>query len=237
VVIREGKKEIVPTKEIVPGDNMLNQQGQRVPADARIIECHHLQIDESMLTGESAAIEKNPEVISTDIPLADRTNMLYSGTYVLSGWARAVTIGTGLQTEIGAISKSVEELQTDVPLARELHRLSWWILIFILIMCVALFVIGLATGQPLKQLAVMLTALFICVIPEGLPVVLTLVLVNGVYRMAKQHVLVKNMQAVEGLGHAQVIMIDKTGTLTRNEMIVSEIFADNTIIHVRFFFY
>lgn len=229
IVLRNGIREIVDAKNVVPGDIIIIQEGQRVPADARLIEVRHLKIDESMLTGESEAIDKKSEVIDTELPLAERSNMIYSGTYVLSGWAKAIVIATGSQTEIGAIQSSVEEIQTDVPLARELQRLSWWILIFILGMCLFLFLIGLLSGKSVNELIVMLTALFICVVPEGLPVVLTLVLVSGVYRMARQQVLVKNMQAVEGLGHVQVIIIDKTGTLTRNEMVVTTVFANNTL--------
>lgn len=229
VVIRDEKKKIVSASELVPGDIIIVQEGQRVPADARIIELHNLKVDEAMLTGESKPIFKSNAVLPNDLPLTDRPNMIYSGTYILSGWGRAVVVATGLNSEIGKIHQKVQQIQTDVPLAREMARLSWWILYFILGVCVFLLLFGLLAGQPLKELIIMLTALFICVIPEGLPVVLTLVLVNGVYRMAKQRVFVKNMQAVEGLGHANVIVIDKTGTLTRNEMIVSHVFADNKI--------
>ena len=220
VVMRDNKKVIINTRELVPEDIILVQEGQRVPADARIIESYSLTIDEAMLTGESTPVKK------------ERDAIIYSGTYILSGSARAQVIATGIKTEIGKIHQSVQQIQTDVPLAREMARLSWWIVCFIFVVCILLFVIGIISGLPLKELLVTLIALFICVIPEGLPVVLTLVLVTGVYRMARKKVLVKNMQAVEGLGHAQVIVIDKTGTLTRNEMIVTHVFADNRIYTV-----
>lgn len=232
VVVRQGKKTIIDTKLLVPGDIIILQDGQRVPADARIIESSGLTVDEAMLTGESQSVQKNSETAPHTLPLADRKNMLYCGTYILSGVGRAVVVATAEHTELGKIQKSVEAIQTDVPLAQEMQKLSWWILVFITGMCLLLFGIGLLNGQPIKELIVMLTALFICVVPEGLPVVLTLVLVSGVYRMAKQQVLVKNMQAVEGLGHAQVIIIDKTGTLTRNEMAVSHLFADGNVVTV-----
>ena len=227
VVIRDGKKKLISNIDLVPGDIIVVQEGQRVPADARIILAHNLHVDEAMLTGESHPVLKENTVYSAELPLGDRKNMLYSGTYIISGWGRAIVVATGLQTEIGKIHKSVQEIRTDVPLAKEMERLSWWIIYFIVGICIVLFSIGFLSGQPLRELIIMLTALFICVIPEGLPVVLTLVLVNGVYRMAKQRVLVKNLQAVEGLGHANVIVIDKTGTLTRNEMIVSAVYADD----------
>lgn len=227
VVIRNNARTIVATKDLVPGDSIIVQAGQRVPADARVLEAHNLIVDESMLTGESTPVHKYNQVLLKDLPLAEHTNMLYSGTYVISGWGTALVVATGLHSQIGKIQQMAQEVHTDVPLEKEMRQLAWVIIYFIVGMCAFLFGIGFLAGEPIKELLVMLTALFICVIPEGLPVVLTLVLVNGVYRMAKQKVLVKNMQAVEGLGHATVMVIDKTGTLTRNEMIASHLFADN----------
>lgn len=227
VVIRDGKRQVIESKNLVPGDIIIVQDGQLIPADVRIIESHELKINEAMLTGESAGVVKNAHSLSEDLPLADQKNMLFSGTYVLVGWARAIVVATGIQTEIGKIHKTVEHVQTEVPLAKQMQKLSWFIIWFVIALCLLLLTVGILSGYPAKELIVMLTALFICVIPEGLPVVLTLVLVSGVYRMAKQRVLVKNMQAVEGLGHANVIVIDKTGTLTRNEMIVTHAFADD----------
>lgn len=226
VVIRDGKKQVIENKYLVPGDIIIVTDGQLIPADARIIESHELKINEAMLTGESTPISKNERIITQQVPLADQTNMLFSGTYVLAGWGRALVVATGLSTELGAIQKTVEQTQTEVPLTQQMQKLSWFIIWSVIGLCLVLLSVGLLTGYPAKELIVMLTALFICVIPEGLPVVLTLVLVTGVYRMAKQRVLVKNMQAVEGLGHANVIVIDKTGTLTRNEMIVTNVYAE-----------
>ena len=227
VVIREGKKRVIESKYLVPGDIIIVQDGQLIPADARILESHELKVNEAMLTGESGAIAKNGQIISQEVPLTDQSNMLFSGTFILVGWARAIVVATGLNTQIGKIQKTMEQTQTQVPLAKQMTKLSWFIIWFVIALCLLLLSIGILTGYPAKELAVLLTALFICVIPEGLPVVLTLVLVSGVYRMAKQKVIVKNMQAVEGLGHADVIVIDKTGTLTRNEMIVTRLYADN----------
>lgn len=225
IVIRDGKRTVIESKYLVPGDIIIVQEGQLIPADARIIESHELKINEAMLTGESGAVIKNERTITKESSVADQANMLFSGTYVLAGWARALVIATGIQTEIGKIHKTIVKAQTDVPLAKQMQKLSWFIIWFVIALCLVLLGLGVLSGYPAKELMVLLTALFICVIPEGLPVVLTLVLVTGVYRMAKQKVLVKNMQAVEGLGHANVIVIDKTGTLTRNEMIVTHVFA------------
>ena len=232
IVLRNGIKAIVEDSQLVVGGVILLSEGQRVPADARIIESNNLQVDESVLTGESESVRKTIDVIEQDVSIGDRINMLYKGTYVLSGSGKAVVVGIGVKTEIGKIHKTVEQIETEIPLRKELDHLSYWILIFIFGMCFFLFIMGIFTGKPIKELLIMLTALFICVIPEGLPVVLTLVLVTGALRMSKQFVLVKNMQAVEALGRTDVIVIDKTGTLTRNEMIVSRVFADEQVWQV-----
>ncbi|HSC24995.1 MAG TPA: HAD-IC family P-type ATPase [Candidatus Babeliales bacterium] len=232
VVLREGKKIIVDDKDLVVGDIIFVQEGQRVPADARIILSNNLRVDESALTGEAVAAKKYSDTIHDEVPLGDRNNMLFKGTYVLAGSGSAIVIAIGVATEIGKIQTITEEIDTDIPLRRELERLSRWILLFILITCLFLFSIGLFTGKPIKELLVMLTALFICVVPEGLPVVLTLVLVGGALQMAKHFVLVRNMQAVEALGRTNVIVIDKTGTLTRNEMVVSRVWASDAFWQV-----
>lgn len=227
IVIREGKKKLISNKYLVPGDIIALQEGQRIPADARIITSNSLQVDEAVLTGESLPVRKHSDIVDEAAVIGNQHNMLFNGTYVLSGSGIAVVTATGEKTEIGKIHATVEEIKTDMPLKQELNRLSYWILLFILGICMFLFVVGFLQGKPLQELLIMLTALFICVVPEGLPVVLTLILVSGVYRMAKHNVLIKNMQAVEGLGRTDVIVIDKTGTLTRNEMVIARVFVDN----------
>jgi Ca2+-transporting ATPase len=226
VVIRDGKHEIIDDQDLVVGDIIVLKEGERIPADARIIIEQQLQVDESILTGESKPVHITSEPLKADLPVADQTNMVFKGTYVIAGSGTAVVVATGEQTQVGKLHKTIEEIDTDIPLKKELDRLSYVILLFILVMCVILLVIGLWTGRPFKELLVMLTALFICVVPEGLPVVLTLVLVTGAYRMAKRNVLIKNLQGVEALGRTDVIIIDKTGTLTRNEMMVTTVVAD-----------
>lgn len=232
VVLRDGKKIIVEDKDLVVGDIIFLQEGQRVPADARILQVNNLRVDEALLTGEAHAIEKQTDAIKHDVPLGDRTNMLFKGTYILTGSGKAVVTAIGVASEIGKIHIMAEEIDTEIPLRKDLDRLSHWILVFILITCLALFGIGIFTGKPITELLVMLTALFICVVPEGLPVVLTLALVNGALQMAKHFVLVRTMQAVEALGRTNVIVIDKTGTVTRNEMIVSRAWAHDTLWNI-----
>jgi len=232
VVIRNGVALVLDAESLVPGDLVVLQEGQRVPADIRLISANNMHVDEAILTGESYEVLKNADPLAQDdLSLMDQHNMIFKGTYILSGSGKGIVVAIGLHTEIGRIQLSVQEIQTDMPLKKELNRLSGWILIFVLSICVLLFIAGLISGRPIKELLTVLTALFICVVPEGLPVVLTLVLVSGVYRMAQKRVLIKKLAAVETLGRTDVIAIDKTGTLTRNEMMVSDVYASG--IHWR----
>lgn len=232
VLVRGGKQIVEPNENIVVGDILLLQEGQRVPADARVIESNSMYIDQAVLTGESVRVAKVIDALHQDLMPVDQNNMVFRGTYVVAGSGKAVVVATGVDTEVGKINTLVENVEMIAPLQKELRVLSHWILLFIFGFCVALFAIGFIAGKPTKELLVMLTALFICVVPEGLPVVLSLVLVQGVYRMAKQNVLVKHMQAVEILGRADVIVVDKTGTLTRNEMMVSRVCVDGIVWQV-----
>lgn len=225
IVLRDGKKKLVEDADLTVGDIILLQEGERVPADAYVIEAHYLQIDESILTGESKPVFKSIDIAAT-VPGSDAPNIVYKGTYVLSGSGKALVFAIGSHTAVGKIHGELESIQSDTPLKQEVDRLSYWILIGVILLCIGLFSMGFLAGQPLRELMVMLTGLFICVVPEGLPVVMTLVLVTGVYRMAKHNVLVKHMQAVEGLGRTHVIAIDKTGTLTRNELMVTKVMGD-----------
>lgn len=229
VVLRDGKKTVVDDQELVVGDIIFLQEGQRVAADARLLSTNNLRIDEAVLTGETHTAEKNTDIIKNNMPLGDRSNMVFKGTYVTLGAGKAVITAIADATEIGKIHVMTEEIDTDIPLRKELEHLSHWILIFILGTCLLLFSIGIYTSKPIKELLVMLTALFICVVPEGLPVVLTLILVAGALQMARHFVLVRNMQAVEALGRTDVIVIDKTGTLTRNEMMVSQVWTNGAM--------
>ena len=232
VVLRDGKKIIIDDKDLVVGDIIFLQEGQRIPADARLLVSNNLRVDEAILTGEAHSVEKTVDTIQHDASVSDRKNIVFKGTYSVAGAGKAIVIAIGAHTEIGKIQIIAEEIDTDIPLRKELERLSHWILMFIILTCLFLFVIGVITGKPIKELLVMLTALFICVVPEGLPVVLTLVLVAGALQMAKHFVLVRNMQAVEALGRTNVIVIDKTGTLTRNQMIVSQVWTADALWHI-----
>ncbi|MGA9530471.1 MAG: HAD-IC family P-type ATPase, partial [Candidatus Babeliales bacterium] len=222
LVVRDGKKQVIKDQELVPGDIVFLSEGQHVPADGRIIEEEEATLNEAILTGESFPVAKTCDALTGEVPLVEQKNMLFKGTYLASGRATFIVTTTGLQTHIGTIyQQASEHSETAMPLRRDLDYFSYLILLFILGVCVFLFIVGLATGKPIQELFTMLTALFICVVPEGLPIVLTLILVTGVYRMAQRRVLIKKMQAIEALGRINVIVTDKTGTLTRNEMMVT----------------
>lgn len=225
IVIRNGTQSIIADNNLVPGDLIVLQEGEKVPADARIIQSNNLSVDESMLTGESHTIEKTPYPLSTLTALHDQKNMVFKGTYIISGTGKALVTSTGAKTEVGKLQQIVEGIQTDTPLKKSLDQLSRWIVIFIISICCIFFFVGLLHAMHIKELLVLLSALFICTIPEGLPFVFTLSLVSGARHMAKQNILVKRLQIVEGLGRIDVIIIDKTGTLTCNEMMVSHAYS------------
>lgn len=225
VVVRGEVRMLIPEKELVPGDIIVLLAGEQVPADARLCEIANIYVNESLITGESAGVVKSLDVIEKSVPIFEQNNMLFKGTYVMNGSARAVVVATGSMTYVGSVHKAAAVGETHFPLRKELDALAQKIVIGILALCVVLLAIGFAFGQTLHELLVMLTALFICVVPEGLPVVLTLVLVTGVYRMAKKNVLIKRLQAVEGLGRISTIIVDKTGTLTRNQMMVERVYT------------
>jgi Ca2+-transporting ATPase len=226
IVIRDGKKEIISDELLVPGDLVVVQEGTRVPADIRLIQTTGLQIDESILTGESAAVQKNSDALPEDLPIYEQINMTFRGSYVVGGFAKGIVVGTGRDCEMGRLQKIVETIQTDMPLKKEMERLSYMIVILTFFLCVLLFAVGFYHGKGFNELLAMLTALFICVVPEGLPVVLSLVLATGARRMADIKVLVRKLQGVDALGRCQVIIIDKTGTLTRNEMMVCRLWVE-----------
>ena len=228
-VVRDGKELIIPDAEIVAGDIILLQEGEKIPADARIISVNVIRIDEAGLTGESGPVTKTDAVVPTDIlPVADRKNMVFKGTNVLSGSGAAIVVATGLATEIGKIAQKISSLDTEIPLKTNIRYLSHLIIITVAVISVSLMILGVLSGESLTKMFTVAVALSVSVIPEGLPIVMTLVLATGVWRMSKRHVLVKRLQAVEALGQTKVIAVDKTGTLTRNEMLLQRVYADGT---------
>jgi len=226
-VLREGEEIIIPDTEVVPGDIALLQEGEKISADARIVESRNLYIDEAALTGESGPVYKEAAaLLEDDLPVTAKKNMVFKGTAIVRGSGRAVIVATGIRSEIGKISEVVAGIDTDIPLKRSVKELSRLIIVVVTVMGGSLIILGIITGKPLLIMVKTAVALSVSVIPEGLPVVMTLVLATGVWRMARRNALVKKLQAVEALGEAQVIAVDKTGTITRNEMVVREVFVN-----------
>lgn len=232
-VLRDGRENIIQDREVVHGDVIIVREGEKIPADARLIETHTLRIDEAALTGESVPVHKQENAVSEDgASLSHRTNMLYKGTNALGGSGKAIVVGTGINTEIGKISRSIANIRGEIPLQKNIAELSRLIIYVVNVIIFVIFGVGLYMGHSAIELFTVVISLAISIVPEGLPIVLTLILATGVWRMARKNALVKKLQAVEALGEAKVIAVDKTGTLTKNEMVVREIFVNNETFNV-----
>lgn len=226
-VVRDGKDVIISGTDVVVGDLILLQEGEKIPADARVISAATLKLDEASLTGESGPVAKTETTLSggTLLP-SDQKNMVFKGTNILSGNGSAIIVATGLNTEIGKIAEKIAKAETEIPLKSNIRTLSRIIIGVVFVVSAFLITVGVLSGQPLVYMFTTAVALSVSVIPEGLPIVMTLVLATGVRRMSKRNVLVKRLQAVEALGQTKVIAVDKTGTLTRNEMVVQKVYVD-----------
>jgi magnesium-transporting ATPase (P-type) len=228
-VVRDGQEQLVDARDLVPGDVLLLSAGDAVTADARVTDGAALHVAEAALTGESVPVSKSTCVIAVEATLADRTNMVYAGTHVTAGRARAVVVATGTTTEIGHIAALAEgggPLKT--PLERRVDRFGRYLMV-VAIAIFALFVaVGLTTGVPLAEIAMVGISQVVGLIPEGLPVAMTVALAVGVQRMARRRAIVRKLSAVETLGSTTVICSDKTGTLTRNEMTVTALWVAGT---------
>ncbi len=225
-VIRDGRRLRVPSAELVPGDLVVLQSGDRVPADMRLHQVRELQVDESALTGESVPVEKTSAVLAPDTVLADRRNMAYAGTMVTSGQAHGIVIATGDHTEAGRISKLISETESlATPLTRKISSFSKLLLVVILLLAGVTFLVGWMRGESALEMFKAAVALAVGAIPEGLPAAMTITLAIGVKRMARRRAIIRKLPAVETLGSTTVICSDKTGTLTENQMTVQEIWA------------
>ena len=232
-VIRNGKMEVIPAKELVPGDIVVLDTGDYVPADLRIIEAVNLKSQEASLTGESVPVEKSADTIEQEeVDLGDRENMLFSSSLITYGRGKGIVVETGMNTEVGKIAgiiNSAEETQT--PLQEKLNKLGKTLGIAALVICAIIFVIGLLYGKDPIEMFMTAVSLAVAVIPEGLAAVSTIVLAIGVQRMVKRHAIVKKLPAVETLGSTTVICSDKTGTLTQNKMTVEKIFYNGKLLN------
>ena len=236
-VIRNGKLEVVQSKELVPGDIVILETGDYVPADLRIIEAVNLKAQESALTGESVPVEKMAARIEDErIGLGDRINMLFSSSLITYGRGKAVVVETGMNTEVGKIADIINSAEEgETPLQGKLNKLGKTLGIVALIICFAIFGIGLLYGKDVIEMFLTAVSLAVAAIPEGLPAVSTIVLAIGVQRMVKKNAIVKKLPAVETLGSATVICSDKTGTLTQNKMTVEKIYYNNKLHDVKTF--
>lgn len=232
-VIRDGKYLTLPDKNVVVGDIISLEEGEKIPADARVIFSRELKVDEASLTGESEAVYKNYQVIKeVDLPIADQRNMVFKGTHVVAGNGLAVVVAIGQETIVGGMSEQIANIDTEIPFKTNIRNFSHLIIVVIAVVCVAIFSLGMALGKPGKEMFATVVSLAVSIIPEGIAVVTTLVLAAGVWRMSKRNALVKRLQAVEALGQARVIAVDKTGTITKNEMMVQKVFVGGKVFDV-----
>src|SRR3989338_11492977 len=232
-VLRGGNELIVADSETVPGDIIILQEGEKVPADARVIAATNLKVDEAALTGESEPVRKIPDALETaGRATAEQKNMVFKGTHILAGNGRAIVTDVGLGTIIGKISKEIGAIDTEIPLKTNVRALSRLIVIATAGISTTLFLIGILYGKSIKEMFTTVVSLSVSIIPEGLPIVMTLVLATGVWRMSKRNALVKKLQAVEALGQARVIAVDKTGTITKNEMVIQKVYIDGKFFEV-----
>jgi Ca2+-transporting ATPase len=236
VVIRNGIEEMIADTEVVVGDILALREGDKIGADARVIQVSDIKIDESSLTGETELVHKQVESL-TDTPelaseLFKQKNMIFKGTTVQGGSALAVVTSVGTSTSIGSISKELSIINTEMPLKQSISHISNMIIVAVISVVLLVFFLGLSRGFELKYMISTAAAIAVSAIPEGLPVTITLILAAGVYRMGKKNALVKKLQAVEALGQADVVATDKTGTLTLNQMMVQEIFVDGVMYKV-----
>jgi len=226
-VLREGNLKIVDSTELVPGDIIVLNPGDKIPADGRIIECHDLKINEMALTGEWLSAKKKPEILPEEVPLADRDNMVYMGCVVEDGKGKAIVTETGLQTEIGKVAEMVRETKEEkTPYQKKLAHFSRIVGIIIGIICFGIFIEGMLTGGKFIEMFTTAVAVAVAAIPEGLPVAMTVILALGMQRILQKKGLVRKLVAAETLGSTSIIATDKTATLTEGRMKVDEVIGD-----------
>ncbi len=225
VVVRDGNKQTVEAENLVPGDIVMLKSGNKIPADVRLIQSKDFRVEESPLTGESTAVEKNTYKVDDDAIIGDQTSMAFSGTVVVYGKAKGVVVRTGLNTEIGKINKMISDVEDiTTPLLQQIEKFGKWLSLIILLITAAFFAFGyFFRDYEITELFLAAIGLIVASIPEGLPAIMTITLAIGVQRMASRNAIIRRLPSVETLGAVNVICSDKTGTLTRNEMTVQTI--------------
>lgn len=225
-VLRNGAVEIIEARLVVPGDVVVLETGDKIAADARLIEAVNLKVNESSLTGESLPVSKNTDTLASDAPLAERKNMVFMGTTIAYGRGQAVVVETGMRTEIGRIAGAVRTIRKDkTSLQKSIDDLGHTLIWIVLGFCAVLFVLGLWKGMDFSEIFMLAVAAAVAAIPESMPAVVTIVLALGMQRMARNHAIIRKLIAVETLGSTTVICSDKTGTLTLNQMTVERLFT------------
>lgn len=233
-VLRDGKQVQISAEDIVPGDILVLAAGDKVAADARLIDAVNLRTQEAALTGESAPVAKKTTVLKSEVQVGDQANMVFSGTTVVNGHAQALVVATGMQTEFGKIARLIQEATPEpTPLQKKLKKLSAVLGVMVVAIAILVFVVGISVlDEPVTAILMTAIALAVAAIPEGLPAVVTVGLSLGVQRLAKKNALIRNLPSVETLGACTVICSDKTGTLTHNEMTVRKLFVNRKVVEV-----
>lgn len=234
VVLRNGMEMKIPASELVPGDIVLLEAGDRIPADIRWLKTSNIRVEESALTGESQPVAKFSEPLQDEYtPIADRKNMGYMGTIVVNGRGIGIVVATGMNTEMGIIAGMIQEVkEEETPLQKRLAQLGKWLVTISVAVCIVVVVTGILQGESFYKMFFAGVSLAVAAIPEGLPAIVTVALAIGVQRMVKRNAIIRKLPAVETLGCATIICSDKTGTLTQNEMTVRRIYCDNQVITV-----
>ena len=234
MAVRDGQEVRIPARELVPGDLIVLHAGDKVAADARLIESVNLQLEEAALTGESVAVAKNTEPLDgEDLALGDRSNMVFAGTIATYGRGRALVVETGMNTQFGRIATMLQTVESgETPLQQNLDKVGRVLALAALVVVAAIVAVGMLRGQPLLEMFIFGIALAVAVVPEALPAVVTISLAIGVQRMATRNALVRRLPAVETLGSTSVICSDKTGTLTRDEMTARKLFTPGRMLTI-----
>src|SRR3990167_8926599 len=230
LVRREGEEIQISAEEIVPGDILIINSGDRIAADARIIKGESFKVDEAILTGEAYSVEKSSKVISrVDLVVGDQKNMVFAGTSAVAGYCEAIVVATGLEGELGKISQEIKETSSvPLPLQKKIENLTRFIGISVFAIASLVFVTGILRGIPFLEIFTATVGIVVSLIPEGLPVAVTIVLANGVWRMAKAKAIVRQMAAVEAMGNADCLLVDKTGTITTGKMVIRKVIFRET---------
>jgi len=233
LVARNGKREEIPAKNLVPGDVVLIEAGDRIPADSRLLDVINLKVDEASLTGESVPVGKEISILKEETALGDRKNMVFMGTNATYGKGIAVVVNTGMKTELGKIAEKIQTMEKEkTPLQMRLDRVGKQIGLIVILLCAIIFFAGILMEEDPTFMFLVAVALAVAAVPEGLPAVVTVTLARGMRLMVNRNAIVRKLPAVETLGSTDVICSDKTGTLTRNEMTIRKIFVNNKTIDV-----